>query len=604
MPSFALRERFDAPDLNDGAPPSAPRAVEFAINGKSVLRMLPLVCAVAVLWLATRHYFGVVQDARFYTVEALRELNPVRYAGDLYFQFGSQGSFSLFSKLYRPLVAQFGVGAAGMGVAIAGQVLWLVGLLTLARVLVGERFLWLSAAVVIAMPNIYAPYFGYGEAFATPRPFAEGLTMLALALLRSRPVWTMVLLGLSAMLHPLMTLPGLVAAFVYLGLGRPLWWVLAPGCAMLALVLGWAGIEPFANLYKTLDPDWLSVVRVRSVQCLLTRWPWDAYLQVLNGLAWGLIGLFTLDARNRRLLAAVFAAGLAGLVCTLVGGDIAHNVLVAQLQPWRSMWLLQVVARIYIPVILFSVLAKRTANAFPYAVLLSIGLILVTSITKLVRLPFSADFGFLSFALAGVALATIFAQLAWADQKLRRTRQMLSCLVVIAVPLALWDWDGRTPWTEFLESAQPPPPKLAAILPEKASVYWEDSTEMLWFKLQRSSYFSCDQGTGVVFHRELAMTYKDRADSFWPLRTADFTQAASCSSFDKAPKPERTRQGLQNFCRREIGLDELVLTAPIAGVAPLVWKSPVLFQDTNLTDGRHSARFTDRFYVYSCAGLR
>jgi hypothetical protein len=351
-------ERIDAPDLNVDAPPSALRALEFAINGKSVLRILPLLCAVAVLWLATRHYFGVIQDARFYAVEALRELNPARYAGDLYFQFGSQGGFSLFSKLYRPLVALFGIGAAGMGVAIAGQLLWLFGLLALARVLVGDRFLWLSAAVVIAMPNIYAPYFGYGEAFATPRPFAEGLTMLALALLRSRPVWTMVLLGLSATLHPLMTLPGLIAAFVYLALGRPLWWVLAPVGAMLALVLGWAGIEPFADLHKTLDPEWLSVIRVRSVQCLLTRWPWDAYLKVLNGLAWGLIGLFALDGRNRRFLAAVFAAGLAGLVCTLVVGDIAHNVLVAELQPWRSMWLLLVVVRIFIPVMFFSLLAK------------------------------------------------------------------------------------------------------------------------------------------------------------------------------------------------------------------------------------------------------
>src|SRR4029079_2524018 len=145
----------------------------------------------------------------------------------------------------------------------------------------------------------------------------------------------------------------------------------------------------------------------------------------------------------------------------------------------------------------------------------------------------------------------------WTDPSKRRFRQVLSGLVAVAVPLALLDWDGRSPWTKFLESEEPTPPALAAFLPQQATAYWENSTEMLWFKLRRSSYFSCDQGTGVVFHRETAMTYRERADSFWPLRTTDFTQTKSCSSLDKRPKPERTREGLQKFCRREKGLDEL-----------------------------------------------
>jgi len=595
---------IDRLDVHTQAPATPARRKAAEIDVSSVLRLLPLICAIAVLWLSTRHYFGVVQDARFYAVEALRDLNPGRYANDLYFQFGSQGSFSLFSKLYRPLLEHFGLSAAGLGVAIAGQALWLFGLFYLARNLVGDRFLWLSAAIVIAMPSLYAPYFGYGEAFATPRPFAEGLTMLALALLRSRPLWTVTLLLLSAALHPLMTLPGMVAAFVYLALGRPIWWVLAPVGAVGALGLGWAGIEPFANLHRTLDPQWLSVVQLRSLQCLLTSWPPDTWLQVLNGLGWGAIGLFMLEGHQRRFLAAVFAAGLGGLVCTFIGGDLAHNVLVVELQPWRSMWLVMVVVRIFVPVIFFCFLVKRAANPFGLACLLSIGLVLVSSITKLVRLPFSADFGFLAFALAAVALAAIAAHVGWTDPSKRRFRQVLSGLVAVAVPLALLDWDGRSPWTKFLESEEPTPPALAAFLPQQATAYWENSTEMLWFKLRRSSYFSCDQGTGVVFHRETAMTYRERADSFWPLRTTDFTQTKSCSSLDKRPKPERTREGLQKFCRREKGLDELVLIAPIPGAQARIWKSPILFQDIHVADGIWSARSTDRFYAYSCADWR
>ena len=186
-------------DLNNGIPR------QLQTGGRStrqaMLRALPLLCAIAVLWLATRHYFGVVKDAHFYMVEALRELDPAAFAGDMYFQFGSQGRFSLFSRLYAPFVSHFGAGAAGMGFTIAGQLCWILALGCLARNWIGGRFMWLSLAAVIVMPNIYV-YFAYGEQFATPRLFAEALTMLALALLGSRPVWTFVLLGLSATLPP------------------------------------------------------------------------------------------------------------------------------------------------------------------------------------------------------------------------------------------------------------------------------------------------------------------------------------------------------------------------------------------------------------------
>ena len=606
MSFYARNLDADARDPGGAIRSASPQAVKSVLGPRleKGLRLLPLYCAVAILWLATRHYFGVVQDARFYAVEALRATYPARYAGDLYFQFGSQGSFSLFTTFYRPVVALLGVGAAGMAVAVAGQLLWLFGLFRLARCLTGQRFLWLSLAVVIAMPNLYAPYFGYGEAFATPRLFAEALSLLALSLLRTRPAWTFVLLGAAAALHPLMALPGLAAAFVYLALGRPFYWGLVPAAVALAAVLGWADIQPFANLHRTLDADWYSVVSIRSLQVLLTRWPSDAWFQVLNGLGWGAIGLFAVPSRDRRFLAAVLAAGVGGLALTLIGADFAHNVLVVELQPWRAMWLLLVVVRIFIPVILFSLLAKRIANPFAFAALLSITLILVSSATRLVRLPTSEDFGFLDLALVTLALAAIYTRLVEIAPKFRYLGQALSCLAIIATPVAAWGWDTRTPWTKFVEAPLPPPPALTKLLPEGASVYWEDSTVMLWFRLKRASYFSCDQGTGVAFHRETAMTYRRRADSFWPLRTADFTQSKVCTSLDKQPKPERTRQGLQELCRKEPGLDDIVLLAPIPGVAPKLWQPPLRFEDIQASDGVYASRSTDRFYIYSCAGMR
>jgi hypothetical protein len=155
-----------------------------------------------------------------------------------------------------------------------------------------------------------------------------------------------------------------------------------------------------------------------------------------------------------------------------------------------------------------------------------------------------------------------------------------------------------------LESPEPAPKDLAALLPEKASVYWEGGLEMLWLRLQRPSYFSCDQGTGALFYRATAMAYKHRADSFWPLRVGDFTQLDTCATFDPRPKPERSRLGVAKLCFREPGLDYLVLTRPLDGMPAKIWNSPVYFQDVQSSAGKFFAPVAKRFYIYSCASVR
>jgi hypothetical protein len=527
----------------------------------------------------------------------------------MYFKFGSQGSFSLFTRLYQPFVSRFGIGASGMGFTILGQLCWIGALICLARSWAGERYMWLSVAAAIAMPNAYA-FFAYGEYFATPRLFAEALTMLALALLRSRPVWTLVLLVFAAALHPLMALPGIVTVFVYFALGRPLLWAAIPVGALAALVLGWANIQPFANMLQTIDPDWLAIIKLRSAQCLLTTWPRSTWFQILFVAVWASIALFLAGARDRRLLIAVLAAGASGLVCALVGGDLARNVFIVELQPWRAVWLLQIASRIFTPVIfgtLFArstLVAERKADPFALAVLLTIILILVSWISRFIQMPYAAEFSGHAPAFVVLALAVIFVLLVLTDPKYRRIRQASVCFALILIPGAALEWDQRLPWTKFLETPAPPPQDLTALIPANASVYWEGAPEMPWFKLRRSGYFSCEQGTGVVFHRETAMAYRRRLESFWPLRRVDLDPHTDCRGVDLAQKANRTPAGLQNVCRREPELDYLALIVPIAGAPSRIWKSPVPFRDMHLVGQEISAYVTDRFYIYSCASLR
>lgn len=567
-------------------------------------RTAGLLCAVALLWLATRPYFGTVFDARFYMLEALNDLHPGRFSEDLYFKFGSQGSFSLFAKFYQPLLPVFGVGATGIILTVMGQLLWLFGLFRLTRSLAGGNVMWLSIAVAIGMLSIYAPYFRYGEGYVTARLFAEALVMLGLSVLFARPIWTFVLLGISALIHPLMTLPGIGVALVYLALGRPIWWAVMGAGAGAVVALGLAGVEPFTNLFRTIDPEWFAVIKVRVIQCLLTAWPMENLMQAAGATAWAVAALVTVGPGHRRFLTAVLLVGVGGLVCTYLGGDIARNVLVVEVQPWRSMWLLHLVSRIYIPLILMALFARTSLDSFRWTTLLTMVLILVSSAIPLVRFPGSAEFTPVFLALVAAALVLMSVQLLLAETK-RRPVALISALAGFAlIPIALARWDARPPWIRFWESSEPPPKDLAALLPDKASVYWEDGLEILWLRLKRPSYFACDQGTGAIFYRDIATVYKRRADSFWPLRTSDFSRAATCASFDTRPKPERNRAGLQKLCVREPELDYVVLIKPLDGVRAQVWKSPVRFQTLRTLDGQMSGWDIDRFYIYSCAPMR
>jgi hypothetical protein len=44
--------------------------------------------------------------------------------------------------------------------------------------------------------------------------------------------------------------------------------------------------------------------------------------------------------------------------------------------------------------------------------------------------------------------------------------------------------------------------------------------------------------------------------------------------------------------------------APVPGVRSRVWKSPAVFENIHMLDGKLSANITDRFYIYACADIR
>jgi hypothetical protein len=604
----------------------------------------------AVLWLATRPYAGVVHDARFYMVQALHSLHPSRFAEDLYFKFGSQDQFTIFTKLYAPLVSALGVGGAGIAATCIGQLLWLCALLFLACTAIRpSRLAILSAALAIALPGSYG-VLEYGEANATPRLFAEAVTMAALALvLRRQTCRALAMLAVAATVHPLTTLGGLVLAALRLAVARRLRCIAIAGASSAVAALVIAGVPPLANLRVVYDPAWFEVVRTRDAFSLLTRWPAPHVCAALSTLFLAVSALALARPRERPLLRQALAVGLGGLALTFVGGDLAHNVLIVELQPWRALWLTALLAHLYAAPILVRVCRRRDdASVVRFCLLVGLGALVLSRFLALMTLaaamimavtavvviwqricsqspPMSSRGRRLAAVIAGIVVAIVLLRtfsfmapwrselwrqmyslalvaaalgalgLMWAPSTRYQTLAVsLTPFLAVTLPLlAALGWDARTPWTRFVETPSEARGSLASLLPLDAPVYWEGGVEMLWFGLQRPSFFSCTQGTGALFFRDTAIHYQHRLLSFKPLQAVD----AFCAGGDGAA---RALADLVSVCRREPALDYLVLARPVEDAEAKVWTSPVPFQDVKVVDGGLVLFKTDTFYIYSC----
>ena len=60
---------------------------------------------VAAVYLIARPYWGIAHDAQIYVGQALNLSHPGLLANDLFFRYGSQDRFTIFSAIFGPLVA-------------------------------------------------------------------------------------------------------------------------------------------------------------------------------------------------------------------------------------------------------------------------------------------------------------------------------------------------------------------------------------------------------------------------------------------------------------------------------------------------------------------
>ena len=517
-------------------------------------------------------YSGIDHDAALYLGESLRLRFPQILGLDPYFAHGSQGSYTVFPLVIAAVSTQADVAtlflwgtAVGM-VCFAGAS-WLALRATLPK---GERILsWLA---LLCLPTSYGAYriFGYGEPFLTPRLYAEGLSLLAMALLaRGRTPVGLGLLALAALLHPLQAIGAGLIVWLWLVL-QDRRWLHALWSLPAVLMLAFAGIAPFDGLLKTVDPDTMRTAQSYSAHLFVTRWRLiDFQTVAFDVLVLGYaMRCAPPDWRSWA------RAGVVGIVIALTTSfllaDVMRLLLPTGLQLWRAHWLTHWLAMASVGWLLHRDLAARDltrASLIALAVTLAYGrpgwawmpagliylawphlhlrlrpslrravgigavfaLLLfffdyigqmhqayVDARRQLVMAPFDrAFFTYPALSLALVAGATA----AWhASGRIGRIT-LIMCLLLPFAAYAGYRWDNRPALYKALE-ANPFRPNLFGIeIPEKAQVYWERASVVVnWLVINRADYYSPQQLSGLVFSPGAAREFSRRAERLKPLR--------------------------------------------------------------------------------------
>jgi hypothetical protein len=292
-------------------------------------------------------YLGFHHDARIYSGQVLYRLDPETWGGDLFFQYGSQDRFSVFSPIMAPLVRLVGFDVGFFAYYLIALPLFFYALQRLVLRLVPD-----SAGVVVGLlyvAMVPLPYGGHSifhvvEPFTTPRLLASALTLLGLTwTLERRPIRAVLAFLVAFGFHPLMALPGVVLAVAYF------LWMRFGGrlVAMLAVIGVVASVAVVAiptigeRLFGSMDDDWKKVVRLTCLYQFPDSWGFRDWATSAFVVTSGFAVAYWLrqQVAVSRLLILATGLGVLGLVGTVICMRLPY-ALPIMAQPYRAMWVL------------------------------------------------------------------------------------------------------------------------------------------------------------------------------------------------------------------------------------------------------------------------
>lgn len=618
------------------------------IFDNSHFQWVALLCVLYV-FIAVRPYTGIRHDGILYLAQALYRLDPGIFATDLFFKYGSQESFSLFGRLYAFAIGRLGAEVGSIALLLVSQVLFFGASVAWTRRVLPHN-LWIAGLLAIALSSgIYGgEHFAlrYAEPFVTARPFAEGLSILALALSIGGRRWpALALLGVAAALHPLMTLPAVVVWW-WLQARQDRRWLFGLGAIPLVVALASAGVRPLDGLFLTHDLSWREAMERENVDIFVGLWSVYDYLKLATDFilcGWALRYLKGVAAPAVR---ALMALTLGCMLVSYVGADLSSNVLITALQLWRAHWLLHFVAMSLVPLI--AVRLFFASNALQLAsVLLVYGAVcrgLPTGFAALVlaflimsasqRSRFTVDVRLVrAVALVLVAAVLVIWQnnvswllsinelsgaranwvdIAWQYWQRPPVGPMLVPLLLltvcwrwgsdrvfaaaaaslVVVTLTVHEWDKRSPWVKEVESVQAGEHPFNAYVPPTEEVYWAGDALAPWLMLHRRSYVSGMQAAGQPFNQGTSQELRRRLSV-----TALFDfHAQVCGLMNKLngvhESCEPDLMTVRSACEMDERLTWVVTAYNMGDTAVARW------QPKSMTNMPNSA-----FYLYSCRKL-
>ncbi len=547
------------------------------LRGAAALASISLLIT---LWCLTHHYLGLAGDARLYGVQALARIRPNLLA-DLYLRNTSQDSYTIFSSIYAICIEQLGLREAALWLTIIFKA-WLFGAAwVLARRLSDRSGAFLALILIIVIPGEYGAFgvFHYAEDWVTARSLAEALSLTALACwCHERRLWGLILVCAAMFVHPLLALP-VVLVMICLALSFRLS-VIGAGIGILALLI----ISLIAvrrpidtHIFAVMDAGWLEVVRERSQFLFLQLWrPRDWCLNARPFVSLSLSLLVLGDERARRLCTACMLVGGSGLAIALVASLVGPVGLFLQGQAWRWIWIGGFMSMVLMAPTILTMWHKKNAlccllmlSGWTFSTISGTASLLAALVLWLVRdriHPAAARLLSLIAAISGLVLMAWGVKAVWTaaplgligepamlhrsptleltyiamavalGYALREARfakalplaaSLLVATSVYCLPKAIHEPDRKGATAQFARFST-----WRRAIPPTANVLVEpvgNSAGFAWFTLERPSYLSVDQSSGVVFSRATALEVRRRSEVLLPIMSPDWMLLSSLS---------------------------------------------------------------------------
>lgn len=604
-----------------------------------LLRGFTWSAVIVAAFLLAHPYTGITHDNILYVAQALAWLNPDIFRGDVYFQWGSQDRYTFFSPFYGGLILLLGLESANLTLVLVSLGLFLAASFALVRVLVPPRQRGLAMVFVACSSGLYGglSQLHMAEAFVTPRLPVQAATLLAILFLVSgRRNWSLVVLAMSALLHPLIAFAGMLYWWLYqLAEDRRWWWLLALG--VIPVGAGLAGLAPFSQLFQSFDRTWLDAIARENPMLFLARWRYADGGLVAFDLLILFMGAHLAEEPFRRAMKAAIGTAIAALGITLVGTDVLQNVLLTNVQIWRALWIVHWMALAALPIVVarlwreggtsqlvaglavFGFVSRGLAVAldasvvaaalFHYRSRFALGKTLVrvmlcalaaggsigwlVGVFKIreytwasVKPDIDIVLGALSLPLPLLVLATA---LTWFGLARRHDPRPAALVAMCVLAFSAAVWDRRTPIGAYIESAGPGSHPFSRIVAPDKQVLWNWDLTAVWVLMQRRSYFTSYQHAGQMFSRDTAMELLRRRAAVMFQRS----QESACAISNRMQKSDELcrvdPEAIRDVCDKAADLDYIVLETSFRGKWLASWTPPV-----------EIAGFRPHYYLYDC----